>query len=162
MPEQTGYSRLQIALHWLIAVLIFAAFFTHETMEKAFEARLASGAGGIEGNPPHVWLGGAAFVLILVRIVVRRISGAPGPVAGSSPLMATAAEWGHRLLYFLMAAAPLLGAITWYGGVEAAGDVHETAGKALMIVALGHAAVALWHHYVKKDDAMRRMMKPGD
>ena len=40
----------------------------------------------------------------------------------------------------MLFAAPLLGAATWYLTIEAAGDLHELAGKALMLLALGHAS----------------------
>lgn len=162
MSRRTGYSTLQISLHWLIALLIFGAFFTHEAMETAYEIRLNTGQTGAQGNTLHVWLGGAAFALILIRVLVRLTSGTPGPVAGTSPLMAQAATWGHRVLYALMILAPLSGAAAWYGHVEPAAEIHEPLGKALFFIALGHAAVAIWHQVVQKDGVMMRMLKPGD
>ena len=160
MAHTAGYSRLQIALHWIIAVLIVAAWFTHEGMGRALRTRIETGATGFEGNTLHVWLGGAAFALILVRIVVRLVQGAPGPVPGNPEWMQMAAHWGHRLLYLLMVAAPALGAAAWYGGVKAAGELHETAGGLLMLVALAHAVVAIAHQVVLKDGTMDRMKKP--
>jgi len=161
MSISTGYSRIQITLHWLIAVLILAAWFTHEDMGRVLRQRIEAGTTGIEGNTLHVWLGGAAFALILVRIIVRVVQGAPGPVAGASPMAATAALWGHRVLYLLMIVTPAVGAAAWYGHIKAAGEVHEMLGTALMVVALGHALVAIWHQVVKKDETMKRMLKPG-
>ena len=61
MAAPNGFSRLQIALHWLIAVLIVAAWFTHEGMGRALRTRIETGASGIEGNTLHVWFGGARF-----------------------------------------------------------------------------------------------------
>ena len=161
MSERSSYSGLQIALHWLIAVLIVAAWFTHEGMGQALRTRIETGATGIEGNTLHVWLGGAAFALILLRVIVRLVQGAPGPVPGTTPAMEAAAVWGHRLLYLLMIVTPAVGAAAWYGGVRPAGEVHETLGMALMLVALGHAVVAIWHQWVKKDGVMSRMTRPG-
>lgn len=154
-----AYSRLQIALHWLIALLIAAAWFTHDGMGRALHQRIESGASGIEGNTLHVWLGGAVFTLVLIRLIVRATQGAPAPIG--TPAMQQAAVWGHRLLYVLMLAVPALGATAWYGGIEDAGEVHELAGNALMIVALAHAAVALWHQYVRRDGTLMRMLRPG-
>jgi len=37
---------------------------------------------------------------------------------------------------------------------------HEKIGWAIIIVALGHAAAALYHHFVLKDRVLRRML-PG-
>ena len=162
MAAPNGFSRLQIALHWLIAVLIVAAWFTHEGMGRALRTRIETGASGIEGNTLHVWFGGAAFALILIRIVVRMKRGAPEHVPGTSPRMALAATWGHRMLYVLMIAAPALGALAWYGGVRDAGEVHETVAQVLMIVALGHTAVALVHHFIMKVGTLGRMMRAGN
>ncbi len=161
MAEKTGYSGLQIALHWIIAVLIIAAWWTHEGMGRALEQRIQSGATGIEGNTVHVWLGGLTFLLILIRIVVRFVQGAPAAVPGTSPMMEQAAVWGHRVLYLLMILTPAAGAAAWYGGNEAPGEAHEVLGNALMIVALGHALVAIWHQAVKKDGVLTRMVRPG-
>ncbi|MBV0913903.1 cytochrome b [Anianabacter salinae] len=160
MSTRPAYSPLQIGLHWLVAILIFAAWFTHEDMGQALRQRIETGATGIEGNTLHVWLGGAAFLLILARIVVRMVSGAPAPEAQGGPLMAKAAVWGHRLLYALMILAPMAGAAAWYGGVREAGEVHETLGSALFFIALAHAVVALVHHYVLKDGTLLRMIRP--
>ena len=49
----------------------------------------------------------------------------------------------------------------WFGGVEALARGHGFAGRLLMLLFLGHAAMALWHHYAKKDGTLRRMMRPG-
>lgn len=157
MSHPPAYSRLQIALHWLIAVLILAAWITHEAMETAFEARLES---GILTPNPHAILGLAVFVLVLIRVIVRHRLGTPGPVPGSSALAEAAALWGHRLLYLLMILTPIGGAITWFGGIEALGEGHELLGNALMIVALGHALVAILHQLVLKDGTMTRMLRP--
>jgi len=157
MSDRTGYSRLQIALHWLIAILIVAAWFTHEGMEDALEARIET---GLLSPNPHAILGLAVFVLVLVRIVVRGMHGAPGPLPGASPLMEAAATWGHRLLYALMILTPIGGAITWFGGIEAVGEGHELLGNLLMIVAFGHALLAIFHQVVLRDGAMTRMIRP--
>ena len=44
MSTSTGYSRLQIALHWAIAALIVANYLISEGMEDAFD-------GMMEGSP---------------------------------------------------------------------------------------------------------------
>lgn len=158
--KRNGYSRLQIALHWLIAALIFAAFFTHEGMGRVLNQRIETGATGLEGNTVHVWLGGLALALILFRLVVRFVSGAPGPLPETSPLMAAAVKWGHRCLYALMIAAPAVGAAAWYGHLAPAGEVHEVLGKLLMVLSVGHALAAILHQVLARDSTMARMLKP--
>ena len=36
-------------------------------------------------------------------------------------------------------------------------QVHEVLNAVLMLTLAGHVAVALWHHFVVKDDTLRRM-----
>lgn len=159
MSRPTGFSRGQITLHWIVAALIFGAWFTHDGMGRALRARIAEGMTGMEGATPHTVLGGMAFAFVLVRIILRLRRGAPDP--NGSPAMQKAAKWGHGLLYGLMAVVPALGAATWYGGIESLGEVHETLAQVLMIVILGHAAVAIWHQFVRKDGTLTRMIRPS-
>lgn len=155
---RTGYTGLQIALHWIVAFLIFGAFFTHEDMDDALEARIEQGLTGFEGATLHTILGGTALAFVLIRLVMRLIRGAPEP--HGSPMVQRAAIWGHRLLYALMIAAPALGAATWYGKAEGLGDVHETVGQALILVAVGHLLMALLHQALWADGTLMRMFKP--
>lgn len=161
MAKPDRYSTVQITLHWLVAILVLAAWFTNEDMGRELRDRIEAGTTGVEGNTLHVWFGGAAFAVILLRIVVRLVRGAPDHVPGTSPMMGKAASWGHRLLYLLMLVTPALGAAAWYGHQRTAGEVHEIVAVTLMIVALGDAVVALYHHYFLKDVTMRRMIRPG-
>lgn len=159
MTEPTGYSKIQIALHWIVAILIAAAFFTHEGMGRALRDRIQQDLSGMEGATAHTILGGLAFAFILWRVVVRIRRGAPEPEG--SAIQQSAAVWGHRVLYLLMLIAPALGAAAWYGKIPALGEVHELAGQALVLIALGHGLVALIHHFVQKDGTLRRMLRSG-
>lgn len=158
MSRRTGYTRLQIALHWIIALLIAGAFFTHENMGQALRDKIEAGVAGVGTPTPHTILGMLALVFVLWRIVVRIRTGAPEP--HGSPAVVAAATWGHRLLYLLMIAVPIGGFTAWAGGLRDVGDIHGLAGQLLVIVALGHAAAALWHHFVQKDGTLRRMTRP--
>lgn len=155
MAVSTGYSRTQIVLHWLTAIGVVTAFVTHEGMEEAFETLVETG-----GSPYptiHSVAGITVFWLVLIRLWLRRRN-APEPEGEG--LAQTAAIWGHRLLYLLLIAVPLGGFLTWIVGVHDLGDLHGSAGQALLIVAFGHALMAFYHHYVKKDGTLRRMIKP--
>ena len=161
MSARSGYSALQIGLHWLIAILIFAAYVTSDGMGRALRDRIESGASGTEGNTIHVWLGGAVFALVLVRIVVRAMQGAPALSEAGPAQLKTAAVWGHRLIYLLMIAVPTLGATAWYLGVKPAGEVHELAGNAFMLIVFGHAIMAIVHEAWLGDGTFQRMIRPG-
>lgn len=155
MSEPQSYSRLQIALHWLIAVLIVIAWFTGE---GAGEAMKVAEKGGDAGFVPHVALGLSILALVLIRILVRLSRGAPAAPGAPGSLGVKAADWGHRLIYLLMVAVPLGGASVFFLGLEV-GEVHALAANVLMLVVLGHAGLALYHQYVLKDGLLRRMMK---
>jgi cytochrome b561 len=152
-----GYSGVQIALHWLVAVLIIVAWFTGEGADEALDM---IEDGGVAGFVPHVAVGLAILALVLVRLLVRLSRGAPAAPGVPGSWQVAAADWGHRLIYLLMIAVPLGGISVFFLGLEV-GDMHELAANALMLIVLGHALVALYHQYVLKDGLLRRMMKAG-
>ncbi len=156
MSHPNGYSATQITLHWLTALGVIVAFFTHDAMLET--VKTVRDAGGDPIPTVHTIAGFLVFVLVLVRLWLRRRRGAPAPQG--TALEKKAVELGHGLLYLLLVAVPLMGAISWFGGVENLGGIHGLAGKGLMIVALGHAAMAIWHQYGKKDGTLTRMMRP--
>ncbi|MCU0904447.1 MAG: cytochrome b/b6 domain-containing protein [Tabrizicola sp.] len=155
MKTTTGYSGLQIGLHWLIAILIVTAWFTGEGAEEAMEV---VEDGGVAGFVPHVAVGLAILALVVVRILVRLSRGAPAAPGAPGSLSVLAADWGHRLIYLLMIAVPLGGASVFFLGLDV-GEVHGLAANVLMLVVLGHALMALYHQYILKDGLLRRMMK---
>ena len=162
MKQRIGYSGAQIALHWTIAVLILFNYIYSDGMGRALHARLdGTPATDLGINPSvHVWVGVAVLVLSLIRLGLRLGRGVPEP--GGEGLVQVAAEWGHRLLYLLMILVPVGGMITWFGSVDAAGDIHGVLANALMIVAGGHAAMAIYHQFVMRDGLLDRMTRPGD
>ena len=100
----------------------------------------------------------AVLALVLIRIVVRLASGVPEPLGERGSPMVRAAGIGHLLLYVLMVAVPVGGALAWFAGVEDAGDLHIYGANALMILAGIHAAAALVHHFILKDRTLVRML----
>ena len=155
MKTTTGYSGLQIGLHWLIAILIVTAWFTGEGAEEAMEVVEEGGAAGFV---PHVGIGLPILALVVVRVLVRLGRGAPAAPGEPGSLSVMAADWGHRLIYLLMIAVPLGGISVFFLGLDV-GEVHGLAANLLMLVVLGHALMALYHQYVLKDGLLRRMMK---
>ena len=163
----TRYPRVLIVLHWLMALLILAAWFTGE------------GGRSVRENPPllHFLLGLAVLTLILPRLVLRLALGAPAPTA-TSPLLRRAAALGHGVLYAFMIGLPLTG---WYaasrlgvpvnvfgytlpsltaavqGSPGLIAELHETGGTLILILAGLHAAIAVWHQVVLRDGTLRRM-----
>lgn len=158
-PSTPPYSGLQIGLHWASALLILGNYLISEGMGEALDAHISGEA--TPGLTPlwHVWAGTLLLGLVVLRLVVRLRRGAPAR-QGPPSLADRAAEAGHWLLYALMLATPLLGAVTWFARFDATGDLHVLVMNALMLVILGHAGVAIFHHVVLKDGLLNRM-RPG-
>ncbi len=158
MKRTGGYSRLQIALHWIIALGVVANYIFSDGMPKVFDAVLEGKP--VEGWAPvfHVIIGLSVLALVVVRIAVLLSRGAPAKEPG---LFGLAARAGHGVLYLLLIAVPLGGAVTWFLKVERAGDIHGIAANVLIIVAGLHSVVALYHHFILKDGVMMRMLRPG-
>ncbi|MCY1126057.1 cytochrome b/b6 domain-containing protein [Frigidibacter sp. RF13] len=159
MQVKTSYSGAQIALHWLIAVLILANYLLSEEMGDTFDRMLEGEGGGTLGSAFHVWAGVAVLILSAIRVVVRLRTGAPE--SAGAGLMDVAARWAHRLLYVLMLLVPGLGAYSWFAGAESTADLHELTANLLMAVAGLHALAALYHQYVLKDGLLMRMLRPN-
>jgi len=160
MSSKTGYNGLQIGLHWLIAALICTNYLVSEGIEDAFDGMLEGEA--VSGLVPtvHIYVGLAVLALALLRLVVRLVSGAPDAPGDQDSLGVKLAGWGHKALYLLMILVPALGAITWYGKTETTADAHVIAMNVMMLLALGHAVIAIFHQYVLKDGLLARMVRP--
>ncbi len=119
------------------------------------------------------------FLLVWLRLAWRITHRPPALPESMSALMKLAAHAGHLALYALMVVIPLSGWLmssakgvqtVWFGVLpipdllgrdKALGDllkeVHEALNWLLMVTLVGHVGAALWHHFVLKDDTLRRM-----
>lgn len=157
MALKTTYSGVQIGLHWAIALLIAANYFISDGMGDALDAHIAGQP--YAGLTPawHVWAGTALLVLVLVRLIVRAVTGAPA-LTTARTLASRAADVGHWALYALMLAVPTLGALTWFGQIDRLGNVHVLLMNVLMVTILAHSAIALFHHFILRDGLLYRMI----
>ena len=162
-PARTGYSLAQIALHWIIAVLIIAQVVLHEGMQAAYrEAQGGAAATEAESlmGDLHVAGGIAVFLLALLRVALRLRRGAPPPPAEERAILRFAARAVHFAFYAIILLMPLTGALAWFGGVEASAAVHRAGMLAIFVLLLLHVAGALYHHFVLRTDVMRRILRP--
>lgn len=177
-PKQiVRYHPVSQLLHWLTVLLILVQFTWAWRIDQAEGFRLR-----FELVTQHKSLGMAVLVLVLVRLIWRFIV-KPPPLPSHRPVWERrAAAWGHGLLYALIIAMPLSGwayssaaglgdfwwgPINWpslVGASESLEDmmrtVHQVIGLSLGVVAVGHALVALRHHFLLKDEILLRML-PG-
>lgn len=158
MTSPAAYSRTQIALHWIVALLFVAQFVLHEPMAEAWDV---IEDGGTAAFNPLVAAHVAGGILIMAfaawRIALRRTRGVPDLPAGDGPMVRLAAHAGHMALYALMVLMPLSGMAAWFGGIEVAAELHEAMKPLIILLVAVHAGAAIWHQIWLRDGLMRRM-----
>jgi cytochrome b561 len=156
----SGYSRAQVALHWVIAVLILFQFLFNQPM---IEAWYAAYKGGTEpGNPlPHMIVGSTILILALARLAIRLTRGVPPHPAGQPAALALVAKVVHGGIYVLLFALPISGLVAWFVGAEGAAFAHVGPLRFLLIgLVILHIAGALVQQFVLKSGVLMRMLKP--
>jgi cytochrome b561 len=166
MPSPKSYSRMQIALHWIVAVLIVAQVVLHEGIAKAWHA-VEDGAAQAVVFPAdpiaamHIIGGMLILVFAFWRLTLRASHGVPDLPASTQGLARTAAHLGHVALYGLMIVAPITGMVAWFGVNDGAAEVHELAKPLTILLVAGHVVMALYHHFILKDGLLNRMRRSG-
>lgn len=159
---RTGYSGLQIGLHWLIVAMVAVQLLIGESMtemiEAAEEGEVASPEDVLWGNV-HLWLGIAILVIMLVRLFLRLAQGAPQHAGDASPLTKLAAAALHGTLYVVLLAAPISGLVAYYRLADT-GEVHGESRPILIVLVLLHALAAISNQFVRKDGTLSRMLRP--
>ncbi len=169
------YHALSMTVHWLTLGLLIALY-------PLMEFR------GIfpKGTAPHdamkMWhemLGLVVFGLVFVRLALLWVRRAPPITPPPSRWQHGLAKAMHLALYAFLIVMPLLGwatlsakgkVVPFFGLAlppllapdQALGhnleEIHETVGTAGYYLIGLHAAAALFHHYVMRDDTLRRML----
>lgn len=161
--SRLGYSGLQIALHWIIAILVVTQLLTHDGMEEAWRSYVRSEAAP-EGAQGWAWFhaatGATVLVLALVRLYVRLTRGAP-PIHRDKPeVLVWLAYATHVALYGFIIGMPLTGALAWFGGIEASAEVHQLGKLLIPPLVVLHAIGALTEHFYFRNGTLIRMLRP--
>lgn len=151
------YAPSQALIHWLVVILFTANYFISEGMGRALRTKLEGGVPEQFAAGVHPPIGIAILVLMVIRVILRFAKGAPDLPDETTPLMAKAAKLGHVALYAILFAVPLSGIAAWGVGIRDAGEVHEVLVNLAVILAIGHAGMALFHQLILKDGLMTRM-----
>jgi cytochrome b561 len=159
---KSGYSAVQIVLHWATAGLILLQLAVNADIRRAFRARLAETDVSVPGGAVlHVAAGLAVVAFVAWRIGLRLRHGPPSAPEGVPPLISGAAEWAHRGLYALLLFTGLTGALAWFGRSEISASLHELGRLGLVALILVHILGALVEHYVLANRVIRRMIRPA-
>ncbi|MDE1914475.1 MAG: cytochrome b [Sphingomonadales bacterium] len=173
MSAAQRYSGVARALHWTIALLIVINIplgLLHDALAHTLPA-----------IPLHKAIGITVLALSLVRIVWRLAHPAPTLPDGMPGWEKTAAHGLHLLFYGLMLVLPLTGwamisagdkPFTWFGlfsipklavskgsvVLSLSHALHGPLGIIFGVLILLHVGAALRHHFVLRDDVLRRML----
>lgn len=163
VPQTSGYTRLQIAIHWMVFLLVAFQIVGHDGIEHAVDA--ARDGTVVESGDAlfaqlHVWAGVAIFVFAVWRIYLLVTQGAPELPQNEHPALKILAKATHGILYLLLLGMPISGAAAWFGGIEPAFAAHGFARFVLLPVVALHILGALAHQFVFKTDVLRRMLQP--
>ncbi|QJQ06980.1 cytochrome b [Undibacterium piscinae] len=171
------YNRLSIALHWLVAILIIAAFALGSVMT---DMRISPTK--LQYYSWHKWLGVTVLGFVALRLLTRLFSAAPAYPAGMKTWQKRLASATHVFLYMLMFAVPMSGyfytsaagyPVVYLGLFELPGliaanpelkpllkELHEVSTTVILVVVALHLAAALKHHFIDKDGIFQRIL-PG-
>jgi cytochrome b561 len=158
--QPTGYSRIQIILHWVIFLLVASQFVFHDAMVAAWREWQQTHAVAL--TPLAIGhLAGGTLILILAlwRLAIRRTRGAPPPPAGEAGLQAMVAKVTHWTLYALLILVPVTGLVAWVGDVKTAGGIHGLLKNIMFFAILLHFAGAVYNQVILRNHLLRRMMK---
>ncbi len=169
------YTRTAVTLHWLVVLLIFAAFplglYMHDLPLSPHKLRMYS---------YHKWIGVTVFLFAVIRLywrITHRPPALPGSMAGWEKL---AAYSTHYTFYFLLFAIPVSGWLmssalgfqtVWFevlplpdlvGKDKHLADllrgVHEALSYLMLGLVCAHIGASLKHHFIDRDDVLVRMI----
>jgi cytochrome b561 len=177
----TGYGWVAIALHWLMALIVFGLFGLGLYMvELSYYDAWYRGSLEL-----HKSIGISLLLLWLARIAWRLLSINPHTEARTrrERLEQAVAHWMHIALYAVMLGLLLTGylistadgrgievfelfkvpALPWSinNQEDIAGDIHEILAWSLIVLVAVHALAALKHHFIDKDKTLIKMLKPS-
>ena len=174
--NEIRYGSLSISLHWLMLLLIAAVYACIE-----LRGNFPKGSVIREGLKTwHFMLGLSVLTLVVARVAAHFAGTVPRIEPEPPKWQSLIAKLMHIALYALMIGMPLLGWLTLsaegklvpFFGLQLpslvgqsksiagwAKELHETGGMVGYFLIGLHAAAALFHHYVVRDNTLRRMLR---
>ncbi len=172
------YGLVSILFHWLSATVIIFLFALglYMTGLRYYDEWYH------KGPALHVSLGILLCLFTVLRLVWRKLNTTPADLSHkkSANLAAKFVKWFLYLLIFILAISGYLittaegqaaQVFNWFGvpasielnadQVDRAGEIHEYAAWSMIILASLHASAALLHHFVFKDNTLKRMIFPN-
>lgn len=174
--ERWGW--VSLGIHWLTLLMVLGLVVMGFVMQE-----LPNTPAKVQAYMLHKSFGLTVLALTVLRLLWRRYAGAPRPVPGTPAWQARLATGAHAALYLILLAMPVSGwlynsasgfPLKWFGlfalpklgGYDPALKqwalaAHEALFLALAAIVTVHALAALKHHYLDRDDTLRRMLPPA-
>jgi len=166
------YHPLQVSLHWLTVVLIFAAF----VLGKYTSGISNTEAGKLAPMGVHIALGIITLIVVVVRFVARMRLPKPASATTGVAFFDQIGKVVHYALYALMLLmavsgvslsmqAGLMPIVLSGSGASLPADLfiftprilHGLITPALVLLVLLHVGAALYHQFILKDNLLARM-----
>ena len=173
--DESRYGAVAQLFHWVIVGLIVTQFVLAKQADL-----LPLGIAKVAVLARHKSFGITILVLAVLRLSWRAFNPVPSAPSDSPRWQQLAARVSHFLLYALLFVTPLLGwtmssarnfPVSWFGLFtlpdlvapnralyEFLHEAHETCAITLGVLALLHAGAALKHHFIDRDNVLRRML----
>lgn len=171
----TDYSATARALHWLTAALVLTMIPIGIIM-----ANFSLGPTGDILYDIHRSIGVVLMPIVVVRLIYRLNNPPPPLPADIPPIQQLAAHVTHWTLYVLLIVQPVVGWIAtsayrapikvfWLFELPPIWQVdqpfsekvfvlHRWLGIAMALLVCAHIGAAMFHHFVRKDDILLRMI----
>ena len=173
--DELRYGVVAQLFHWTIVVLIIVQFILANRADD-----LPLGSAKIAVLAQHKSFGITILGLALLRLIWRWLNPVPAEPNDIPRWQRIAARVSHIALYALLLITPLAGwlmssarnfPVSWFGLVtlpdfiapskpayELLHETHELLAQTIFWLALLHIAAALKHHFIDKDNVLRRML----
>lgn len=172
---ETRFGAVAQFFHWAIVALII----TQYVLAQIFED-MPLGMAKIKMIGNHKAVGMTILMLAVLRLIWRWMNPVPALPGTLKPYERRLAHISHILLYLLIFAIPISGwimssvaniPVSYFGLfsfpdllgedkslVDPVKEVHEILNVILLVTVMVHVAAALKHHFILKDDVLKRML----
>jgi cytochrome b561 len=172
----TRYGAVAQLFHWVIVVLIITQFVLGLRADGLPQFSIAR----LQLLALHKSFGITVLGLAILRLIWRLFNPVPPMPPRTPRWQELAAQVSHFLLYALIFITPLLGwlmssayavSVSWFklftlpnligpnkSAFEVLRESHHVVAYTLAVIALVHAAAGIKHHFVDRDDVLRRML----
>jgi len=171
---ENSYGIVAKSFHWILFLML-----TFSIVAGNFLASMPKGVEKLQAAGMHKSFGLVILALVLLRLGWRLVNIQPKDSEGTPAVQSLMAHAMHWVLYALMFAQPLSGIlmsqaagfpVSLFGVFELPvlldkdpslaqlfRGAHGTVWILLVLAVVGHAGAALHHHFIKKDDVLKRM-----